>query len=246
MTKILETTFTDLIARREKWEATELQASNAKLYKLLADCYILANKIAAERKLQRQLSDILKARDIKVQKNTPLVTKVVKVVFGAERRRASSYSLVLRAAEASGIQPLGLAAWLKSQNGVEEVRLSTSNPDRVSPKEARDRFIRTGEDRIDELAPIATLEREGSTPDQAGPVLLIANVMSDGTTQVLRFVTDERIVSMVLEQLGREGANDNTSDPGANASLRDSVIDEAMQSALEAPASDPEADEDAA
>ena len=62
---------------------------------------------------------------------------------------------------------------------------------------------------------IATLAKDADTPRTVGPVLLIANVKSDGSTEVLRFVTDESIVDMVLEQLGKDGANDNASDPFA-------------------------------
>ncbi len=66
---------------------------------------------------------------------------------------------------------------------------------------------------------IATLAKDADTPRTVGPVLLIANVKSDGSTEVLRFVTDESIVDMVLEQLGKDGANDNASDPAGDALL---------------------------
>lgn len=59
-----------------------------------------------------------------------------KLVFGAERRRASAYSLALRAAKKRGVTPEGLAAWLTKEGGIEEIRLSAAKPSEEPPASA--------------------------------------------------------------------------------------------------------------
>ena len=56
-------------------------------------------------------------------------------MFGnVDRRRISTYSLVLRAAHKEDVKPADLPAWIEARNGVQEVRLGRSATYK-SPKE---------------------------------------------------------------------------------------------------------------
>jgi len=51
----------------------------------------------------------------------------VKAVFGnIDRRRISTYSLVLRTAQKEGVKPAELADWIEERGGVQEVKLTRS------------------------------------------------------------------------------------------------------------------------
>jgi len=56
-----------------------------------------------------------------------LLARVVKAVFGnVDRRRISTYSLVLRRAKAEGIAPANLSAWIEELGGIQEIKLAKS------------------------------------------------------------------------------------------------------------------------
>ena len=87
-----------LVARRQKCEDGELRTSNQVLYAILADCYAVYFKVKGSRTAQATLTEALAKAGVPNRANTPLVTKVIKSVFGEQRRRAYTYSVVLRAA----------------------------------------------------------------------------------------------------------------------------------------------------
>ena len=62
------------------------------------------------------------------------LSKIVKCVFGADRRRVSAYSIVLRTALAKNIDAAGLPDFIRENGGVEEVRLAKS-PNSMTAKQ---------------------------------------------------------------------------------------------------------------
>ena len=58
----------------------------------------------------------------------------MKCVFGVDRRRVSAYSIVLRSALAKNISTMDIAAYIRDNGGVEEIRLAKSSTGK-SPKE---------------------------------------------------------------------------------------------------------------
>ena len=99
----------DLVKERIHWEQNEFLASNKVLYELLAKCMSLAAEIAESRKLQNQLDAVLSNYGVRLTSGTPLITKVINLGFGADRRRASAYSLAVRE-DCSGCQSQGQCA----------------------------------------------------------------------------------------------------------------------------------------
>ena len=128
---------------REEWEGNELAASRARLYSLLTDCYELYltlktdKRSAVREQLREGLDQFIKQRGYTFTATTHDMTRVVKAVFGVDRRRVSAYSLALRAALDGGVKtadgkstPVAaadLAQWLEDKGGVEEVRLGSKN-----------------------------------------------------------------------------------------------------------------------
>ena len=121
---------------RKQWETTAYRTSNQQLYAVLADCLAYGGELPTEQAKERTsvLADFFEARGYAVKKDSPLLTRIVKAVFGnVDRRRISTYSLVLRSAKAANVLPSNLAAWIEERGGIQEVKLSRSATF-VSPK----------------------------------------------------------------------------------------------------------------
>jgi hypothetical protein len=119
----------DMEARRQQWETTAYRTSNQQLYAVLADClaYGQTLPVAESKQRNKDLEVFFKQRGYAVKGDSPLLTRVVKAVFGnVDRRRISTYSLVLRSAQKEGITADKLAGWIEQRGGVQEVRLSRS------------------------------------------------------------------------------------------------------------------------
>ena len=127
---------TKLIADKQAWEASAYRSSNEQLYALLARCYSIYVLMTANRSTAAQLRDelnaYLKSQNATVSHSAHTITKIVKCVFGADRRRVSAYSIALRAAIAANISVSNLPAFIRDKGGVEELRLARS-PNAMTP-----------------------------------------------------------------------------------------------------------------
>jgi hypothetical protein len=119
----------DLETQRVVWEEGVYRTSNQALYALLAHCLAIAQADTPELAKQRNagLEAFYKQRGYAYKKDAPPATRVVKAVFGAvDRRRLSTYSLVLREAIKQRVQAAQLAEWIEQNGGIQEIRLSQS------------------------------------------------------------------------------------------------------------------------
>jgi hypothetical protein len=119
----------DLETERETWEQGAYRTSNLALYALLAKCLLIAQADTPELAKQRnkELEAFYKLRGYTYKKDAPPATRVVKAVFGAvDRRRLSTYSLVLREAIKQKVLAAQLAEWIEQNGGIQEIRLSQS------------------------------------------------------------------------------------------------------------------------
>ena len=126
----------EMEAKRQQWETTAYRTSNQQLYAVLSDClaYGDAMPIADAKQRTKDLEEFFKLRGYSVKSDSPLMTRIVKAVFGnVDRRRISTYSLVLRTAQKENISATKLAGWVEERGGVQEVKLSRSAT-YVSPK----------------------------------------------------------------------------------------------------------------
>jgi hypothetical protein len=119
----------DLETERETWEQGAYRTSNLALYAVLAKCLAIAQADTPELAKQRNagLEAFYKQRGYSYKKDAPPATRVVKAVFGAvDRRRLSTYSLVLREAIKQKVLATQLAEWIEQNGGIQEIRLSQS------------------------------------------------------------------------------------------------------------------------
>lgn len=127
-----------LVIEREVWETTVYRTSNDMLYGLLQKCYALYKRMegmsAEAVTLRENLTSYINLKGIKCVKSSHTIVKIVKCVFGDDRRRASAYGIVLRAALAKQIAVDAVPDFIRSQGGVEEIRLAKS-PNAMSPKQ---------------------------------------------------------------------------------------------------------------
>jgi hypothetical protein len=123
-------TLGEMEAKRQNWETTAYRTSNQQLYAVLADCLAYGNNdvtTAVAKARNNELAVFLKVRGYQVKHDSPLLTRIVKAVFGnIDRRRVSTYSLVLRTAQKEGVKPAELANWIEERGGVQEVKLARS------------------------------------------------------------------------------------------------------------------------
>ena len=127
----------DMEAARINWEQGSFRKSNEELYAVLQQCKAFCGDLLPADAKQRSaaLEKFYKERSWRYNKETPIETRVLRAVFGMEnRRRVSSYSLVLRAAKKQRIGITSLATWIEDQGGVQEIRLSQSKTF-ISPAE---------------------------------------------------------------------------------------------------------------
>ena len=125
LTKVLA----DLETERVTWEEGVYRTSNQALYAVLAKCLAIAQADSPELAKQRNagLEAFYKLRGYSYKKDAPPAARVVKAVFGGvDRRRLSTYSLVLREAIKKRVQASQLADWIEKEGGIQEIKLSQS------------------------------------------------------------------------------------------------------------------------
>jgi hypothetical protein len=127
-----------LIVEREVWEQGVARTCNDQLYTLLAKCYKLHSEMHgdsdAAKALRKSLSDLISLKAYRFIKGTHTLTKIVKCVFGVDRRRVSAYSLVLREALAQKLDADAIPSFISNAGGVEEIRRS-KNASATTPKQ---------------------------------------------------------------------------------------------------------------
>lgn len=119
----------DLELKRITWEEGVYRTSNQALYSILSECLMFGGELSTSAaKVRREaLNKFCKARGYTVKNDGPLMTHIVKAVFGnVDRRRISTYSLVLREAQNKKVIPTDFADWVEREGGIQEIRLSQS------------------------------------------------------------------------------------------------------------------------
>jgi hypothetical protein len=117
-----------IAVERQVWEDNAFRTSNEQLYSILDKCYSYFKLMTAGNDLSAKVKDDLETHinlngHVFLKKTHP-VTKIIKVVFNQERRRTSTYSLVLRAAIAENVPEGGIPEFIRSKGGVQEISIS--------------------------------------------------------------------------------------------------------------------------
>jgi hypothetical protein len=180
-------TLLGLVKKREGWEVGTYRKSNQELYELLAEClgYCGDLTFAESKSRNEELVAYYKENQYKYMPDTPLASRVVKAVFGInDRRRVSTYSIVLRQAIKEQVTPLNLPAWIESKGGVQEIKLGHSTS-YISPsnkaeigKSYFDGKVTIGNAKSELLSHVADSDKMGTS------CVLLAEQMPDGSFDI--------------------------------------------------------------
>ena len=179
-----------LIIEREMWEQGAMRTSNEQLYALLAKCYALYGELcgtdANAKDLRGALDSVIAMKNYSFTNGTHTMTKIVKCVFGVDRRRVSAYSLVLREALSRKLKADDIATFIAKSGGVEEMRRSNSGTAKTAKQKAE-----LGRQAINgmRLAVVSS--------DLIAEKLDLANVGSD----LVAIVTQQADGSLIVRQL---------------------------------------------
>ena len=114
----------ELAKQNSAYHADYVVRGTQALYELLNAIYTLAIEIdssSAKDLIIKKMRSILKERGIKTQKNTPVMTVLVKYVVGADRKTAANYSRVLQVAMDEQLDPGEIAAYISRRGGIGQI-----------------------------------------------------------------------------------------------------------------------------
>lgn len=114
----------ELSIKREGFEKNTLKRSNKELYEILSKIYEIYNEM--NNKKSKADVDLLKAglkeMKIKFQRNSPLLTILIRYVFNSDRTRSYNYNRVISSALQEKISPKDLPEFIEEQGGIEECK----------------------------------------------------------------------------------------------------------------------------
>jgi hypothetical protein len=190
-----------LIKQRIDWENNELTAANDGLYALLQHCYSLNNAMSGTgitaKALKKGLANYIQLQGYIFTDATPLIAKIVKCVFGVDRRRVNAYVSALKVAIAEKKQVMELPKFFKEKGGIEEVRRThIKKPKTLKEKAALGRAVLEGA----VLAKVSgdSLNAKFSTESLEEGVVLLATREDDGTFAVRQVLQNQSVVNSAL------------------------------------------------
>lgn len=121
---------------RISWETVELAQSNNRLYSILQQAYsfylVMKQDESKDVRKEKQaaLDAFIEERGYinSFGATTHDMTRVVKCVFGVDRRRVSAYSIALREALRQEVVASNLIVFLQENGGVEQIRMGGTKP----------------------------------------------------------------------------------------------------------------------
>jgi hypothetical protein len=191
-----------LVDQRLHWENHELASSNDALYALLQHCYSLNNAMSGSdgtaKALRKGLANYIQDKKYQFKESSPLIAKIVKCVFGVDRRRVNAYSSALRVAMSEKVAVMELPKFFKDQGGIEEVRRKATTGKAKTMKDK----VELGRAVLDSeaLAFISSDSLNASFSNQSleEGVVLLATREDDGSFAVRRVVQSNSAVKSAL------------------------------------------------
>lgn len=190
-----------LVAERQAWQDNAYRASNDQLYALLQKCYATYKAMSVDsaeaKALRSALTDYINLNGLKFNAGTHSIVKIVKCVFGADRRRVSAYGIVLRRALSDGVSVMDIPAYIRDKGGVEEIRLARA-PNAMTAKqkaEAAAEAVQAQSMGVFASAELATRLDAGNI---GKAVVLVGTWQADGSVVVRTVVQNDTAVNTAL------------------------------------------------
>jgi hypothetical protein len=158
--------------------------------------------IAEAKQRSAALEAFYKERGYKYKKDMPLATRVVRAVFGeVNRRRISTYSLVIRQAQKENVGIASFAKWIEERGGVQEITLARSAT-YVSPTQKAEiaKGILQGKTPIG-FAKSELLSFQADADFMGEPCVLLAEQQADGSFGIYAVLRQEGLVKSAYATL---------------------------------------------
>lgn len=189
-----------LAIEREAWENTAYRTSNQQLYTLLAKCYgkyvAMTKDTEVAKEMRLELETYINLKGYGFSKTSHTLTKIVKCVFGGDRRRNSTYSIVLRTAFEQKVAEADIPRFIEQQGGVQEIRLTKCNALSTKAKAeiAKDTVVEQA------LASVTSeaLARQLDAAKVGQQVVIVATQQANGTVTLNAVTYSEGVVNAAL------------------------------------------------
>ena len=230
------TTLKNLVSQREKWETTVYRKSNEMLYGILQNCFAVNHAMLGNDKEAKErrsaLNQFIEQKNYRFTESTPVITKVVKCVFGVDRRRVSAYSLVLREAIKQSVLLKDLPKWIEANGGVEQIRLSKGKNAKTPKQKAQAAQKVMAKADVLCVAKSRSLSKLADVDMEGKDCVLLATQQADGTFAIRAVVRSKGAVNAALvsylSQSKSTTEDDNKKKTAANDSkMRQKAIDQA-------------------
>ena len=147
--------------------------------------------------LRSGLTDYINLKNIKCTSTSHTVVKIVKCVFGDDRRRASAYGIVLRAALAEKKAVADIPTFIRDNGGVEEIRLAKA-PNALTSKQKASVSVSALQNGSMGVFSSAELSQKLDAGNIGKPVVLIGFWQADGSVRVQATVQSDTAVTAAL------------------------------------------------
>ena len=198
-----------LVEKRVDWERHELQRSNDVLYGMLQHCYMLNNAMIGSdgmaKNLRKGLGNYIDTKGYKFTESTPLITKVIRCVFGVDRRRVNAYSIALRVAILETVSVMELPKFLRESGGIEEVRRKAGKPSKTLKDKVQLGRAVLSTDAIASVRSDSLNAAYSNTSTEEG-VVLLATREADGSFAIRQVVQSNTAVKTALAACASVGA----------------------------------------
>jgi len=231
LSKVLD----QLISDRKSWEVEELARSNQRLYSILQSCYVLfqsMNGIKTEQQAIKQaFNKYCISQGWNFKESTHLMVKIVRTIFGDDRRRVSAYAMSLRVAHEKKVPAVDIVTFIQAAGGVEEVRRNKKTADKPKDKAEIGKAVLNAEPLVSITS--ETLNAKFDVGLYNGAVILLATKEFDGTFTVRRLVQNGAAITAVLASLSsvvtaEEKAMQIAKDAANDEVIRDLAINHAV------------------
>ena len=161
------TQLNELSKTREDFEKNTLNGSNKELYQILSKIY----QIFDDMKKNKSKFDIdflkyaLKDMNIKFQKNSPLLTILIRFVFNSDRTRSYNYNRVISSAIQANVSPENLPKFIEEQGGIEECKKKFVRSNKsLEKEEKKNTEINNVLEYIDSFESLSTIKEALNNP----------------------------------------------------------------------------------
>ena len=198
-----------LIEQRKAWEAGAYKTSTDELYSMLACCLDkllqLRGSDSKQAKQRRLLNERLKAAGLAFRESTPLATKIVRYVFGSDRRRSHTYARAIISAVEHKKDGLTFASWVREQGGIEEVKRKAKTG--LSPKDIEERQRELAEQHLHVKKALVSFksvkELRPSAENSTQFSYAIIRTDTDGKASVVFGDSHPSVIKMLLSRAGK-------------------------------------------